>query len=170
MRTTTTAVLALAVGLYCAPLFAQHGQMGGGETVHGAPVHSTLRGSGSSSHRMSMDQQLSNNTQLSSKIQRLTGMNAETACAGFKNLGQCVAAAHVSKNLGITFGCLKYDMTGVAPAKGTSCPATNASATSGKMSLGKAIQTLSPNANSALEAKKGKKQADHDLKESTNNS
>jgi hypothetical protein len=168
MRITKTAVLALAVAFYCTPVFAQHGH-GAGGTTHGAPDHGSLAGK-SSSHRMTMDEQLSRNKQLSSKIQTLTGMNAQTACSGFKNLGQCVAAAHVSKNLGIKFGCLKYDMTGVAPAAGTSCPTTTASSSQGKMSLGQAIQTLSPTANSNLEAKKGKKQADQDLKQSTSNS
>lgn len=168
MRTTKAACLILAVAFYCAPVLAQHGH-GAGSATHGAPEHGSLASSGSN-HRMTMDQQLSRNTQLSSKIQKLTGMNAQTACDGFKNLGQCVAAAHVSKNLGITFGCLKYDMTGVAPEKGTSCPATSASASQGKMSLGKAIQTLSPKANSTLEAKKGKKQADQDLNHVASNS
>jgi len=38
------------------------------------------------------------------------------------------------------------------------------------MSLGKAIQTLSPNANPKMEAKKGEKQADQDIKNSGDNS
>ena len=36
------------------------------------------------------------------------------------------------------------------------------------MSLGKAIQTLQPTANSKLEVKKANKQADQDIKESSN--
>jgi hypothetical protein len=48
---------------------------------------------------MTIDQQHSKSTQLSDKIQKLTGMPAQQVCDGFKNLGQCVAAAHVSKNL-----------------------------------------------------------------------
>jgi hypothetical protein len=43
---------------------------------------------------------------------------AQQSCSGFKNLGQCVAAAHVSKNLGIGFACLKSDMTGTAAPAG----------------------------------------------------
>lgn len=168
MRITKTAVLALAFAFYCAPVFAQHGHGAAGNT-HGAPAHGSLAGK-SSSPRMTMDEQLSKNKQLSGKIQTLTGMNAQTACNGFKNLGQCVAAAHVSKNLGIKFGCMKYDMTGIAPAASTSCPTTTASTSKGKMSLGQAIQTLQPKANSSLEARKGKKQADQDLKQSTSNS
>lgn len=106
-----------------------------------------------------MNQILSKNTRLSDKIQSLTGMAATQACSGFKNLGQCVAAAHVSKNLGISFDCLKSDMTGQA-AQGT-CPAGTGTKS---MSLGKAIQTLDPTANQKAESKKGESQATKDLK------
>jgi hypothetical protein len=41
---------------------------------------------------------------LSGKIQTLTGQDAQTACSGFKNIGQSVAAAHVAKNLDIPGG------------------------------------------------------------------
>jgi len=34
------------------------------------------------------------------------------ACAGFKDLNDCVAALHVSHNLTIKFNCLKWDVTG----------------------------------------------------------
>jgi hypothetical protein len=46
-----------------------------------------------------MTQKLTDNTKLADKISKLTGMSATSACQGFKNLGQCVAAAHVAKNL-----------------------------------------------------------------------
>src|SRR5438552_2848616 len=70
-----------------------------------------LHGWGVQSPRLTIDQQLSKNTQLSDKIQKLTGMPAQQACDGFKNLGQWVAAAHVSKNPGISFACMKSDGT-----------------------------------------------------------
>ena len=89
----------------------------------------------------------------------------DQACAGFKNLGQCVAAAHVSKNLGISFACMRSDMTGQAPATRSSCPAgTGAKA----MSLGKTIQTLDPKVNSKTESKKGTDEANQDLKQLSN--
>src|SRR6267143_5531099 len=94
---------------------------------------------------------LSHNTAIAGKIKTLTGEDAQRACSGFKNLGQCVAAAHVSKNLGISFACMKADMTGQAPAQGSSCPAGTGSKS---MSLGKSIQALSPNVDQKLEAKK----------------
>ena len=166
MKYLHISVLVLALALYCAPAFAQHGHIGG-SMGHGAADPSSMSdgSSSSSTHRMTTDQQLSKNTKLSGKIQNLTGMLADSACSGFKNLGQCVAAAHVSKNLGISFACLKSDMTGQAPASGSSCPAGTGTKS---MSLGKATQTLSPNANSKTEAKRGTQQANQDLKGSTN--
>jgi hypothetical protein len=88
-----------------------------------------------SAHGKTMDEILSKNTRLSGKIQSLTGMSAQQACSGFKNLGQCVAAARVGKNFGISFGCLKSDVTGQT-SQGTSCPAGTGTKS---MSLGKAI-------------------------------
>lgn len=77
----------------------------------------------------------------------IPGGNLQTACAGFKNLGECVAALHVSKNLGIPFSGLQARMTGA-----------NA------VSLGKAIQDLDgANVNAKSESKKGSKQAKADL-------
>ena len=95
---------------------------------------------------------LSHNTAIAGKIKTLTGEEAQTACSGFKNLGQCVAAAHVAKNLDIPggFDALKARVTGT-----------------GSMSLGKAIEQLSPNANAKSETKKANKQADDDMKESS---
>ena len=98
----------------------------------------------------SPDKVLSHNTAIASKIKDLTGQDAGTACSGFKNLGQCVAAAHVSKNLGITFSDLKSKMTGSSPE-----------------SLGKAIQDLKPSANAKSESKKANKQAEQDMNESS---
>ena len=119
------------------------------------------------SHGKTMDQLLTQNTKLADKISTLTGQQGQQACSGFKNLGQCVAAAHVSKNLGINFGCLKSDMTGTAPATGTSCPAGTGSKS---MSLGKSIQTLSPKTDSKTATKKGQQQANQDLTDATKTS
>jgi hypothetical protein len=172
MKYLQNIALALAIALcFTTPMFAQHGHPGGtggsmgSDMGHGASAHNMGAniGSGSASpHRMTVDQQLSKNTKLAGKIQGLTGMSAEQACDGFKNLGQCVAAAHVSKNLDISFACLKADMTKTTAPSGSSCPAGTGTKS---MSLGKAIQTLSPSADSKAESKKAGKQADDDLKE-----
>ena len=164
MKITSIFVLAFAVALYCAPAIAQHGHMGGG-MGHNAASRQSASSGPSAAQGKTMDQILTKNTQLSGKIQTLTGMNAQQACSGFKNLGQCVAAAHVSKNLGLNFACMKSAMTGTAAPSGTSC-GTSTNTSSKSMSLGKAIQTLSPTANRKAEAKKGTNQAQQDLTQS----
>jgi len=179
MKNTHVIALAIAVALYCAPAFAQHGHGAGSGNAMGGVTHANANGANKSAdstaavHGKTMDQLLTQNKKLSSKIASLTGESAQQSCSGFKNLGQCVAAAHVSKNLGIGFACLKSDMTGTAAPTGSNCPAgtsTAAGAGTKTMSLGRAIQTLSPATNSKTEAKKGQQQASQDLKASTNNS
>jgi hypothetical protein len=181
MKRTYVFALAVAVALCCAPAFAQHGRGADGPSGMGSanatgnPSHASSNGNGASSNGgnaaatngKTMDQLLTQNTKLSDKISSLTGESSQQSCTGFKNLGQCVAAAHVSKNLGISFACLKSDMTGIAPASSTTCPAGTGAKS---LSLGKSIQTLSPTVNSKTEVKKGQQQADQDLKASTNNS
>src|SRR6266852_2454356 len=162
MKTMKIATLSLAVLLYATTALAQHGGGMGHETASADHANAKLASSGTagSAHGKTMNDILSKNTQLSGKIQSLTGMPALQACSGFKNLGQCVAAAHVSKNLGISFSCLKSDVTGQT-TQGTSCPAGTGTKS---MSLGKAIQTLDPKVDQKTEAKKGESQATKDLK------
>jgi hypothetical protein len=186
MKKTYVFVVAAAVALYCAPAFAQHGHapadpggMGSANSMNGAShansnangtnsnIANSNGGNAAASKGKTMDQLLTQNTKLSDKISSLTGESAQQSCTGFKNLGQCVAAAHVSKNLGINFDCLRSDMTGTAPATTSSCPTGTGSKS---MSLGKSIQTLSPTVNSKTESKKGQQQANQDLKNSTSNS
>ena len=186
MKKTYVFVLAVAVALYCAPAFAQHGHapadpsgMGSANSMNGAShANSNANGANSNSANSSggaaaatkgktMDQLLTQNTKLSDKISSLTGESAQQSCTGFKNLGQCVAAAHVSKNLGINFDCLRSDMTGAAPATTSSCPAGTGSKS---MSLGKSIQTLSPKTDSKTATKKGQQQANQDLTDATKTS
>lgn len=174
MKSLPILAISLACALWSAPALAQHGHPGGmgggmgdGDSMnHGAANHGmNAAGNTSTSHGQVMNDILTRNTQLADKIQHLTGMTAQQACDGFKNLGQCIAAAHVSQNLGISFSCLRADMTGTTLKSSTACP--TASATAGKsMSLGKAIQTLSPNSDAKAEAKKASKQADNDIKDS----
>lgn len=159
----TTTALILSV-----PAYAQrsHPSPGGPPSGAGAAssAHGAGRSSGTSGSRdggaaASSDLShaapgavLSHNKAIAGKIQTLTGQDAQTACSGFKNLGQCVAAAHVAKNLNIPggFDALKAKVTG-----------------SGAMSLGKAIEGLVPNADAKGEAKKAKKQASDDLSETS---
>lgn len=142
------------------PGLAQHGHGGGPPAGHGPGMENS---SGPNSNAMghtdmshaSPSAVLSHNTAIAGKIKALTGEEAATACGGFKNLGQCVAAAHVAKNLNIAggFDALKLKVTGT-----------------GAVSLGKAIKSFDPSANSKSEAKKANKQADDDMKEAETNS
>ncbi len=163
-----------AIALLCSAVaFAQHGAGGGGRPsgVGGGPPMGMPAGSaaGSMGHgtatghdmgpaagtthgdmgKQSPDQILSRNTQLSSNLEKdlPKGMTAQQACSGFSNLGQCVAAVHVSHNLDIPFADLKAKMS------------------SGD-SLGKAIHALKPDADAKAESKKAEKQAKADMRES----
>jgi len=83
-----------------------------------------------------VQQKLQQNTNLASKLEtRLPkGTDLMTAAEGFRNLGQFVAAVNVSNNLGIDFVNLKTSMVDDG------------------LSLGQAIQTWKPTANSTQEA------------------
>jgi len=155
-RMINISFLAVAVALFLGtPAFAQHGH-GMGSSMSHSSSHATSSAKGG---ERSMTQKLTDNTKLADKISKLTGMSATSACQGFKNLGQCVAAAHVAKNLDIPggFTALKDKVLGISPT-GTS------TATSKPMSLGKAIQAFDPSARVKTETKKAKQQADQDVK------
>ncbi len=165
---TFAAMLAFSISA-----FAQHAGAGGGRpagagpgstgTPSGVGSGDTGRASGMGSTGMghsSMGSQspttVPNNGKLDSSLTNalsksgisVPGGNLKTACSGFKNLGQCIAAMHVAKNLDIPggFDALKDKMTG-----------TNT------VSLDKGIQELSPNANGKAESKKANKQANQDM-------
>jgi len=98
---------------------------------------------------------LAQNTKLSSQLGELlpAGTDVQRAAAGFKNLGQFVAAVHVAHNLGIPFDELKAKMTGL-----------------GSENLGKAIKSLRPKADAKAEAKKAKRQAKQDIRQAKESS
>ena len=161
MKRSTVIVFAAMALAFSGPAFAQrsHPSPGGPPSGHGGSGGSSVSGShetAGTTHtdmsHASPNEVLSHNTAIADKIKTLTGMDARTACGGFKNLGQCVAAAHVAKNLNIPggFDALKAKVTG-----------------SGAVSLGKAIKSLAPDADAKAETKKANQQASDDLKEST---
>jgi hypothetical protein len=125
---------------------------GGHDGMHEneANEHSGRHGSHDSSHG-SIAAKLTRNTQLASKLQALLppGTDLQQAAQGFKNLGQFVAAVHVSKDLGIPFDQLKAKMTGP-----------------GAESLGKAIRDLDPSANAKAALKQAEREAKSDIKSS----
>ena len=149
-------VLASAVVLYAFPGHTG-GHMGGpgggmGHTGTGSPhTQSTQSGTHTQSQTSTPKPLQNPDSKLSQNLQKLlpTGTTPQQACQGFKNLGQCVAAIHVSHNLGISFTDLKTKMTGSSPE-----------------SLGKAIQDLKPSADSKTETKKANQQAQDDMKQS----
>lgn len=101
--------------------------------------------------RPTVGDQLTRNSNLTTRLQGLfpAGTDLQKASAGFKNLGQFVAAAHVSQNLDIPFDTLKAKMTG-----------TNAT------SLGQAIHELKPAADAKAEEQKAQRTANTEIKES----
>lgn len=155
--------------------YAQKGHPGGGAgpasgmgASHSDASSHSGNGNGASVNggQKAPDQLLSQNTKLSDNLGKLlpTGITPQQACQNFKNLGQCVAAIHVSKNLGIDFNSLACDMT-LKPVVGTACPANTATGSKG-MSLGASIEALKPGTNGKSESKSAMKQANQDIKES----
>ena len=94
-------------------------------------------------------QLLNRNTKLAANLQKLlpSGMSAQQACTGFRNLGSCVAAVHVAHNLDIPFADLKPRVTG-----------------SSALTLGKAIHATRPDADAKKETRKAEDEARDDLR------
>src|ERR1700747_248151 len=132
MKRSTLILVASLSLMFSVPAFAQRSHPGGGPPAGHGPGDNANSARGNDAAATPTDMAhsspgdaLSHNTAIAGKIKALTGQDAATACDGFKNLGQCVAAAHVAKNLDIPggFAALKAKMTG-----------------SGALNLGKAIQ------------------------------
>jgi hypothetical protein len=88
--------------------------------------------------------------------------DVKSACSTFKDVSDCVAALHVSHNLGLDFNCVQADVTGVHTGADVSgCKGAVGERTG---SLVKAVHTLKPEANAKAEAKNAEKQAKDDLK------
>ncbi len=173
-------MVAAALLLAAAPAFAQHPHGGAGGASGAGGSHGAAMSNGTADHgnsdssakgtSISPTMLLTNNTKLdntlTSKLQSKgllpAGTDLKDACAGFKNLGQCVAAIHVSHNLNVPFACMKANMSGATPAAGATCPAGTGSS---KLSLGKSIQALAPKADSKTASKTATTEADADIKE-----
>src|SRR5258708_1741386 len=155
--------------------YAQRGRPSGTPGASGSMGASGTHGNSASAgggHSSSMASTnpggvLEHNSHLATKLETLTGTtnltDLEKDASAFKNFGQFVAAAHVSKNLNIPggFAALMCDMT-----TKTAAGATSACTNTTKMSLRKAIQTLDPQADAKSEAKKATQQAKQDVNES----
>ena len=88
--------------------------------------------------------------------------DAKAACENFKALEECVAALHVSRNLGLDFNCLKTNLTGVQ----TSADMSGCQGFAGTkaMSLHAAIKAMKPEADVKGATKTAEQQAKDDLK------
>jgi hypothetical protein len=129
------------------------------------PIHWLKKGPTASEQLAANNEQ---SKKLASELQAILPAKTrlEDACSSFRQLSECVAALHISHNLKIKFNCLKWDVTGVQPAKGnvSSCSAPEG----GKaLSLSKAIQTLKPDADSKAEAKSAERRAQEDIKDAS---
>lgn len=92
---------------------ATHGNSTKGTATGGTATTTTT----TSTSPTRAQQLLAQNTKLRDKLlTRLpAGTNIDLAAAGFRNLGQFVAAVNVSNNLGLSFDALKARMTGPNP-------------------------------------------------------
>lgn len=124
------------------------GREAGSPVVHGTKADGSTQSSALTEKKTAADQ-LTQNTKLSSNLQGLlpSGTNVQDAAKGFDNLGQFVAAVHVSHNLSIPFDQLKTEMMN-------------------GNSLGQAIHKLKPNVDENREAIKANDQASIDMNKS----
>src|SRR5579863_2168216 len=172
----TVAIAAAAAWLFAIPAAAQGRSQShpGGASAAGSmgsvgQGHS-MDASGHSGSAMSgprsAGELLTQNTQLASKLSGLlpAGTDLQAAASGFKNLGQFVAAVHVSNNLDIPFATLKCTELATADA----CP--NMTVPAKGSSLGQAIHTVKPDLNSSDTkgaVKQANKQAKGDIRETS---
>jgi hypothetical protein len=147
--------IAALVAFAALPVRAQHvgghGKSSSSSSMHGSSSGKAGSGKADKGSSSSIGDKLEDNTKLAAKLQGLLpkGTDLTAASSGFKNLGQFVAAVHVSHNLGISFTDLKNKMMGPP-----------------KESLGKAIHALRPDADSKSETSKATKQAKQDMDDS----
>jgi len=178
----TITLAAAAAWILAIPAAGQgrsQGHPGGGSAAAGSMGASGTHGNsasaggshGSSNPMTSTDpgSVLQHNSNLTTKLESLTGAtnltDLEADAKAFKNFGQFVSAAHVSKNLNVPggFAALMCDMTATgATVGGKTATCSNTT----KMSLGKAVQTLDPSADAKSESKKATQQAKQDVNES----
>jgi len=177
-RIVVTITLAAAAACILAlPAAAQsqgQGHSGGAAagSMGGRDVDASRNSSSKLSGPRTMDEMLTDNKRLASKLSSLlpTGTNLQMAASGFKNLGQFVAAVHVSHNLGISFASLKCTELATKDACTTMAGTTTVTMTvpSKGSSLGRAIHTLRPAwtaSDSKTAAKQAQTEADDDIRD-----
>ena len=147
MKRRLPTLLVLAALLAVWPALAAPGAGGGPKGGDRGGSHGQSSGRQGSTKARTPGDQLARHSALSARLEGLlpAGTDLQKASAGFRNLGQFVAAVHVSQNLGIPFDQLRDALV------------------NGKLSLGQAIQHLRPKADAPAEAAKGETQTKEDL-------
>ena len=148
-------VLASAFLVLAPAAAGQRGQHGASPThppaTHPPAAHPTTHPPKTAPHHapIPVAQRIAANPALAARLQPLLppGVTIESAAAGFRNVGQFVAALHVSQNLNIPFAQLKAEMTGTDHD-----------------SLGQAIHELQPNVDAKAAAKTAAQEARADIK------
>jgi len=176
MKKTGFAVLILAAGV---SLSATHVSAQGPAGVGATQAAANSSSDSKSSHSLNpikwikKDKPASNSASPADQNQRLTarlqqngvlpaGVDVSTSCSTFKRLGDCVAALHASRNVGLDFRCIRADVTGVH----TSDDVSGCKGPIGDkpVSLHEALKRLKPEIDAKSEAKSAEKQAEDDLK------
>lgn len=148
-------VLASAFLVLAPAAAGQRGQHGASPThpaIHPPATHPTTTHppkTGPHHTPIPVAQRIAANPALAARLQPLlpAGMTLQNAAQGFRNVGQFVAALHVSQNLNIPFAQLKAEMTGTDHD-----------------SLGQAIHELQPNVDAKAAAKTAAQEARADIK------
>jgi hypothetical protein len=89
--------------------------------------------------------------------------DVKEACTNFQRLDDCLAGLHASHSLGLNFGCVRSNMTGVRT--GIDVSACRVPESDKPQSLTKTIKLLKPDANAKRAAKDAEAQAKEDLKD-----
>ena len=111
MKSVISSVVFVACFSLSTSVLAQgRGQAGGPPAGHGGGVGHAANTR--TQTKADIGQKITEHPKLASKLQSLlpAGTNLDAAASGFKNMGQFVAAVHVSHNLNIPFDQLKEKM------------------------------------------------------------
>jgi hypothetical protein len=173
MKTQWIALAVVTLGISLIPLrFAAQGPQGtgAGEAARAAapsrkPIEWVKKKPLTATE--TVDANSNQSVKLTSRLRRQgllpPSVGLKDACETFGDLGECVAALHAGRNLGLDFRCLKSMVTGVQTSDGVSACAR---ATDGKpMNLSKAIHALQPGADAKAEANHAERQSRDDLTE-----
>jgi hypothetical protein len=171
-------VMALMVGgvTFFAGQAAAQGPAGAGA---GAAVASSNSGGGHSLNPIhwikkepkrsadSLDANSDQTKRLDAKLQAQGVLAADAdvkeACTNFQQISDCLAGLHASHSLGLNFGCVRSNMTGVRT--GIDVSACRVPESDKPQSLIKTIKLLKPDANAKRAAKDAEAQAKEDLKD-----